>query len=53
VINFEVTHIFSYYLDDYGSEEAMVYAFLDNMSSYDIRVMKCNKRKLKNEKKRK
>jgi hypothetical protein len=27
VINFEVTNTFSYYLDNYESEEAMVYAF--------------------------
>jgi hypothetical protein len=31
-INFEVTNTFSYYLDNYESEEAMVYAFLDNLS---------------------
>jgi hypothetical protein len=47
VINFEVTNTFSYYLDNYESEEAMVYAFLDSMSSYAIRVMKSNKLKLK------
>jgi hypothetical protein len=40
VINSEITNTFSYYLDDYESEEAMVYAFLDNLSSYAIRVMK-------------
>jgi hypothetical protein len=47
VINFEVTNTFSYYLDDYESEEAMVYAFLDNLSSYAIRMIKSNKLKLK------
>jgi hypothetical protein len=47
VINFEVTNTFSYYLDNYESEEDMVYAFLDNMSSYAISVMKSNKLKLK------
>jgi hypothetical protein len=50
MINFEVTNSFSYYLDDYESEEAMVYAFLDNMSSYAIRVMKSNKISLKDAK---
>jgi hypothetical protein len=46
VLNFEVTNTFSYYLDNYESEEAMVYAFLDNITTYAIRVMKSNKLKL-------
>jgi hypothetical protein len=47
VINLEVTNTFSYYLDNYESEEAMLYAFLDNMCSYAIRARKSNKLKLK------
>jgi hypothetical protein len=46
-INFEVQNIFSYYLDNYESEEAMVYAFLDSLSSYAIGVRKSNKISLK------
>jgi hypothetical protein len=52
-INFEVTNTFSYYLDDYESEEAIVYAFLDNLSSYAIRVRKSNKISLKDSNKNK
>jgi hypothetical protein len=42
VINFEVTNTFSYYLNDYESEETMAYAFLANVSSYAIRVRQSN-----------
>jgi hypothetical protein len=52
VINFEVTNTFSYYLDNYESEEAMVYAFLDKLSLDAIRVVKSNKISLKDKKKR-
>jgi hypothetical protein len=50
VINFETTNTFSYYLDDDESEEAMVYAFLDNISSYAILERKSNKIFLKDTK---